>query len=145
MFIATLNDGAQDITVRAKSVAEVREQVAVELARPLGTPKIGPREPIGGASSNKVRYEIDWLDPTAGTTVRVRITHSRDYLSQPPHEFEIAVGRRSGQIIRRAPRNADDFRLLRNAQLVITVDHRFERQCRPGRKTAAAARGANDV
>ena len=55
VFIATLNDGAQEITVRAKSVAEAREKIAAELARPLGRPKAGPREPIGGASPNKAR------------------------------------------------------------------------------------------
>ena len=50
VFIATLNHGAQKITVRAKSLAEAREKVAAELARPLGTPKAGAREPIGGGS-----------------------------------------------------------------------------------------------
>ena len=88
VFIASLNDGAQEITVRAKSVAEAREKVAAELARPLGTPKAGPREPIGGASPNKARYEIDWRD-LAGTSVHVRITHSRDYLGQGQDHIEV--------------------------------------------------------
>ena len=88
VFIASLNDGAQEITVRAKSVAEAREKVAAELARPLGTPKAGLREPIGGASPNKARYEIDWRD-LAGTSVHVRITHSRDYLGQGQDHIEI--------------------------------------------------------
>ena len=89
VFIATLNDGAQEITVRAKSVAEAREKVAAELARPLGTPKAGTREPIGGASPNKARYEIDWRDPVAGNSVRIRITHSRDYLGQGQDHIEV--------------------------------------------------------
>ena len=89
VFIATLNEGAQEITVRAKSVAEVREKVAAELARPLGTPKAGPREPIGGASPSKARYEIEWRDPVAGTTMRIRITHSRDYLGQGQDHIEV--------------------------------------------------------
>ena len=89
VFIATLNDGAQEITVRAKSVTIAREKVAAELARPLGTPKAGAREPIGGASPNKARYEIDWRDPAAGNGVRIRITHSRDYLGQGQDHIEV--------------------------------------------------------
>ena len=89
VFIATTADGAQEITVRAKCVAEAREKVAVELARPLGQPTVGPREPIGGTSPNKTRYEIDWRDPVAGTEVRVRITHSRDYLGQGQDHIEV--------------------------------------------------------
>ena len=89
VFIATLNDGAQEITVRAKSVAEAREKVAAELVRPLGAPKAGTREPIGGASPNKARYEIDWRDPVAGNSVRIRITHSRDYLGQGQDHIEV--------------------------------------------------------
>ena len=89
IFIANLNDGAQEITVRAKSVAEAREKVAAELARPLGAPKAGPREPIGGASPNKARYEIEWRDSVIGTTMRIRITHSRDYLGQGQDHIEI--------------------------------------------------------
>ena len=89
VFIATLNDGAQEITVRAKSGAEAREKVAAELARPLGTPKAGTREPIGGASPNKARYEIDWRDPATGNGVRNRITHSRDYLGQSQDHIEV--------------------------------------------------------
>ena len=89
VFIATLNDGAQEITVRAKSVAEARSKVAAELARPLGTPKAGPREPIDGASPNKSRFEIEWRDPVAGTNARIRITHSRDYLGQGQDHIEV--------------------------------------------------------
>ena len=89
VFIASLNDGAQEITVRAKSVTEAREKVAAELARPLGTPKAGPREPIGGASPSKTRYEIEWRDPGSGTTMRIRITHSRDYLGHGQDHIEI--------------------------------------------------------
>ena len=89
VFIATLNGGAQEITVRANSLAEASEKVAAELARPPSTPKTGTREPIGGASPNKARYEIDWRDPAAGTTVRIRITHSRDYLGQGQDHVEV--------------------------------------------------------
>ena len=89
VFIATLSDGAQEITVRAKSVVEAREKVAAELTRPPRTPKAAPREPIGGASPNKSRFEIEWRDPVAGTTKRVRITHSRDYLGQGQDHIEV--------------------------------------------------------
>ena len=89
IFVASLSDGTQEITVRARSVAEAREKVAVELARPLGQPTVEPREPIGGTSPNKTRYEIDWRDSVAGTEVRVRITHSRDYLGQGQDHIEV--------------------------------------------------------
>ena len=89
VFIATLNDGAQEITVRAKSVAEAREKIAAELARPPGAPQVGPREPIGGASPNKARFEINWRDPVGGNNVRIRITHSRDYLGQGQDHIEV--------------------------------------------------------
>ena len=89
VFIATTADGTREITVRAKSVSEAREKVVVELARPLGQPKTGAREPIGGASPNKARFEIDWLDPVTGKSVRVRVTHSRDYLGQGQDHIEI--------------------------------------------------------
>ena len=89
VFIATLDHGAQEITVRAKSVADAREKVAAELARPPGRPKAGPREAIGGVSPNKARFEFDWRDPVTGTNVRVRITHSRDYLGQSQDHIEV--------------------------------------------------------
>src|SRR5450432_4259126 len=41
------------------------------------------------------------------------------------HQGEIGLRYRTRQIIDRAARNADGFRLPGNAQLVITVDHRF--------------------
>lgn len=89
VFIFTSTDGAREITVRAKSVAEAREKIAAELARPLGQPKSGPTEPIGGASPNKTRFEIDWRDPVAGSVVRVRVTHSRDYLGMGQDHVEV--------------------------------------------------------
>ena len=44
--------------------------------------RTGKREPIGGASPRKSRYEIGWKNPVTSETVRIRITHARDYLSQ---------------------------------------------------------------
>ncbi|MGO9547292.1 MAG: hypothetical protein ACLPPF_21180 [Rhodomicrobium sp.] len=79
VFIATLADGAEEVTVRARNVAEARKKVAAELARKPGdTREI--REPIGGNSPHKSRHEIDWVNPVTGKTVRIRITHARDYL-----------------------------------------------------------------
>jgi hypothetical protein len=89
VFIATTANGAREITVRAKSVTQAREKVAAELARPLGQPKAGAREPLGGASPSKVRFEIDWRDPVAGVSVRIRVTHSRDYLGQGQDHIEV--------------------------------------------------------
>jgi len=89
VFIASIDDGAQEITVRARSVGEAREKIAAERARPLGTPQAAPREPIGGASPNKTKYEVDWRDPVSGNSVRIRITHSRDYLDMGQDHIEV--------------------------------------------------------
>lgn len=89
VFIASLQDGAQDITVRAKSAAEARQKVAAELAAAPGAAKVAKRDPFGGSSPNKTRYEIDWRDPVAGATTRIRITHSRDYLIAGQDHVEV--------------------------------------------------------
>src|SRR5262245_38958262 len=41
------------------------------------------------------------------------------------HEHQVFRRHRAGQVVDRAPRDADQLGLLRNAQRVITVDHRF--------------------
>src|SRR6185503_13580092 len=41
------------------------------------------------------------------------------------HERKVLRRRRAGQVVHRAPRDADERGLLPNAQRVITVDHRF--------------------
>lgn len=89
VFVASLQDGAQDITVRAKSAAEAGQKVATELARAPGAAKVAKRDPLGGASPNKTRYEIDWRDPIAGASTRIRITHSRDYLIAGQDHVEV--------------------------------------------------------
>ena len=89
VFIATTADGATDVTVRAKTAADAREKAAAELTRPLGTPRSGPREPLGGTPPTKTRYEIDWRDPVAEKVVRVKITHSRDYLGMGKDHVEV--------------------------------------------------------
>jgi hypothetical protein len=79
VFIATTADGAEEVTVRARNVAAAREKVAAELARQPGEER-SEREPIGGNSPHTTRHEIDWVNPVTGKTVRIRITHAREYL-----------------------------------------------------------------
>jgi hypothetical protein len=89
VYIATTADGATDITVRAKTVTEAREKATAELARPPGSPRSTPREQLGGAAPTKSRYEIDWRDPVADKTIRLKITHSRDYFGQGQDNIEV--------------------------------------------------------
>ena len=46
-------------------------------------------------------------------------------LVDPLHEGEVGRRHRTRQVVHRAARNADHLGLLRDAQLVITVDHRL--------------------
>lgn len=87
VFIATTADGADEVTVRAQSVAEARTKATAELARRPGQPR--KNEPLGGASPHRTRFEIDWRDPASGAAVRLRITHSRDYLGQGQDHVEV--------------------------------------------------------
>lgn len=89
VFIATREGGSQEVTVRAKSVADAREKVAAELAHQPSDVRTGPPEPIGGASPNKRRFAIDWCDPVGGSTIRIRVTHSRDYLASGSDHIEV--------------------------------------------------------
>ena len=41
------------------------------------------------------------------------------------HDCEVGGGHRTGQVIDAAPTDAQDFRLLCDWQIVLTVDHRF--------------------
>jgi hypothetical protein len=88
VFIATTPDGAEEVTVRARSVAEARKKVAAELARQPGQERT-EREPIGGNSPHKTRHEIDWVNPVTGETVRIRITHGREYLFASSDHLQI--------------------------------------------------------
>lgn len=89
VFIATTPDGAEEVTVRARSVVEARAKAAAEIARKPGVARAEPRQKIGGASPHKSRHEIAWHDPITGQTVRIRITHSRDYLGQGQDHIEV--------------------------------------------------------
>ncbi len=89
VFIATCEDGADEITVRARNVTEARQKVATELARKPGEARNGERQPIGGNSPHKSRYEIEWRNPVSNESVRIRITHARDYLSSGSDHIEV--------------------------------------------------------
>lgn len=89
VFVAILQDGTQEITVRAKSAADARTKVMAELARAPGAAKVAQHGKLGGASPNKTHYEIDWRDPAAGSSTRIRITHSRDYLIDGQDHVEV--------------------------------------------------------
>lgn len=86
--MATTADGADEITVRARNVADAREKVAAELARQPGAAKVSDM-PIGGAAPRKTKYEIEWHNPVTGIAVRIRIVHARDYLSTGNDHLEI--------------------------------------------------------
>ena len=88
VFIATTADGAEEVTVRARNVAEARKKVAAELARQPGQERT-EREPIGGNSPHTTRYEIDWVNPVTNATVRIRITHGREYLFASSDHLQI--------------------------------------------------------
>lgn len=89
VFIATTADGAEEVTVRDRNVTEARSKIAAELARRPGEARAGKRDAIGGAAPHKSRYEIDWRNPVTNETVRIRITHSRDYLSSGSDHIEV--------------------------------------------------------
>lgn len=87
-FIATTPDGAEEITVRANNVGDARAKVVAELARPSGAAKLSD-DTIGGAAPRKTRYEIEWANPLTAGIVRIRVTHSRDYLVQGTDHIEV--------------------------------------------------------
>ena len=89
VFIATSEDGADEITVRARNVSEAQKKVADKLAREPGQARNGKSDPIGGNSPHKSRYEIGWCNPVTNESVRIRITHARDYLSSGNDHIEV--------------------------------------------------------
>ena len=88
VFIATTPDSSDEITVRARNVADAREKVATELTRRPGA-TMPKDEPIGGASPRKTRFQIDWRNPVTAETVQIRITHARDYLVSGTDHIEV--------------------------------------------------------
>ncbi len=88
VFIATSPDGRDEIAVRARTIKEARQKIAAELDRKPGAPQTD-REPLGGNPPRKTRYESDWRNPVTGDTIKVRITHARDYLSNGTDHIEV--------------------------------------------------------
>ena len=46
-------------------------------------------------------------------------------LVEPPHQRQVGCRHRSRQIVDTATADAQNFRLLADRQIVVTVDHRF--------------------
>ncbi len=89
VFIATTPEGSEDVTVRARNMAEARTKVAAELARKPGDARSGQPDPIGGNSPHKSRYDIAWRNPVTNESIRIRITHARDYLASGSDHIEV--------------------------------------------------------
>lgn len=87
VFIITTAGGADEVTVRANSVAEARTKALAELDRKPGQPRV--KEPLGGKAPRTTRHEIDWKHPTTGAVIRLRITHARDYLASGTDHVEV--------------------------------------------------------
>jgi hypothetical protein len=87
VFIGTSSDGAKEYTVRASSAVEARRKIEVERKRPVGTPP--PKDNRGGRAPSTARYEFDWKDAARNVTLRVRVTHARDYLAQGHDHIEV--------------------------------------------------------
>lgn len=88
VFIITTPDGREEMTVRAGNTAEARAKAASEFLN-AGTGAKGERQCIGGNSPHKTRYQIDWRDPVTSRSIRLSITHARDYLSQGSDHVEV--------------------------------------------------------
>lgn len=89
VFIATTPEGSEEVTVRARTAAEARTKVGAELARKPGDARSGETDPIGGNSPRKSRYEIAWRNPVTNESIRIRITHARDYLASGSDHIEV--------------------------------------------------------
>lgn len=88
VFIATSDDDSDQVTVRARSVKEARDKIAAELERaPTAVPV--NTDAIGGNPPRKTRYQIAWLNPLTSETIKIRITHARDYLSSGNDHIEV--------------------------------------------------------
>ena len=88
VFIVTTPDGREEMTIRAGNAAEARAKSTSMLLN-TGTGAKCERQPVGGASPHKSRYQIDWQDPVTSRSIRLSVTHSRDYLSQGSDHVEV--------------------------------------------------------
>jgi hypothetical protein len=88
VFIVTTAGGSEEITVRAKSTAEAR-QLATQQLEGAEPASLKSKSRIGGNSTRKSRFEIDWRDPVTNASVRIRITQSRNYLVDGTDHVEV--------------------------------------------------------
>lgn len=88
VFIATSADGADQVTVRARTTTAARAGIDAELTRRPGESRKDANS-LGGAAPRKTTYEITWTDPVGGEAVRIRITHARDYLASGTDHIEV--------------------------------------------------------
>ena len=88
VFIATSPTGDDQITVRARTAKEAREKIAAEIARAPNETRTSA-DKLGGNAPRRTRYEIAWINPLTSQTVKIRITHSRDYIASGTDHIEI--------------------------------------------------------
>lgn len=87
-FIATSPDGADEITVRARTLKEAKQKIAAEDVRASDAPRL-TADRLGGKAPRKTHYDIVWTNPVTTETVTIRITHSRDYLASGSDHIEV--------------------------------------------------------
>ena len=88
VFIASTPDDSEEITVRAASVKEARAKAEQELARTEAN-RPDERDKLGGKSRRKSIVFFEWRHPVTSQTIKIRITHARDYLVQGTDHIEI--------------------------------------------------------
>jgi hypothetical protein len=89
VFIASTPDGAEQVTIRAANLIEARTKAAKELEADGRPVEPAEREPIGGHPTRKSRIHMEWRNAITGQTVRLRVTHSRNYLTTGSDHIEI--------------------------------------------------------
>ncbi len=89
VFIASTPDGAEQVTIRAANMIEARAKAAKELEATGRPVEPAEREPIGGHPTRKSHIQMEWRNAITGQTVRLRVTHSRNYLTTGSDHIEI--------------------------------------------------------
>ncbi len=89
VFIVTTADGKDEVTVRAAGSAEARRKAATEIEHEADSNRQVLLEKRGGRARRRSTLFIEWQHPTTCKTVRIRITHSRDYLVEGTDHIEI--------------------------------------------------------
>lgn len=89
VFIASTPDGAEQVTIRAANLIEARAKAAKELETNGRPVESAEREPIGGHPTRKSRIHMEWRNAITGQNVRLRVTHSRNYLTTGSDHIEI--------------------------------------------------------